>query len=425
MSLTENLAQSLRGSLASGDFWIALAAAWLGGLLTAFTPCVYPLIPITIRYFGGMQKSGRGRTLARAFVYVGGMILLYATLGTLFASFHAVFGSFLSSPLVVGAIALFCAAMGASILGLFTLQLPVGLNTRLSQLGGQSLGGAFVMGLVSGIIAAPCTGPVLAVILTLIATSGAVSVGFALMTAFGLGLGLPFLVLALSSGMLTRLPQSGTWMELVKAMLATAMFVVAIYFLQVAWPDLRGFLQGVQDQSFLAMILVLTGVFVGGFYLHMLERAFAAPFKALAIVLMTSGLTLALLGGDLPPPSQRDDAAAGIAWETGHEAGLARARAQHKPVMIDFTAEWCQACKELERETYVDARVRAEVTRFVAIKLDATELDDAMNALFQRYAVLGLPTVVFIDSSGNVLREPRVTGFVPAERFFELLAQVH
>lgn len=420
--MAERLASVLSGALAHDELWFALLAAAIGGVLTALTPCVYPLIPITIRYFGGMKRS-RGGLVSAALLYVLGMTLLYAFLGTAFASLHWVFGSFLASPYVVGTIALFCVAMGLSMLGVFTLQLPSELNTRLSQVGGQTLGGAFAMGLVSGLIAAPCTGPVLAVILTLIATSGALVWGFWLMVAFGLGLGLPFLLLAVSSGHLQRLPAGGVWMETVKLVLATGMFVVALYFGMLACPPLENALRAAPYAPWLGGGLACFGALGGVLMLtsrRMTEQVF---LKAASVLCLTVGLGLAVFGSsetqqvpqDVPP----------IAWELGHDAALERARKDHQPVMVDFTADWCQACKELERDTYVDVGVRREAQRFVAIKLDATELDDAMKALFDRYAVLGLPTVVFIDGAGNILPKPRVTGFVGPQRFYDLMTAVH
>jgi thioredoxin:protein disulfide reductase len=414
--LTERLAVSLQGSLGSGDLTLALGAAWLGGLLTALTPCVYPLIPITIRYFGASRATSKRRAVVLAGVYVLGMTLLYAVLGTAFASLNVVFGSFLSSPYVSAAIGMFCFAMGASMLGAFTVALPASLNTRLSRLGGQSAGGAFVMGLVSGVIAAPCTGPVLAVILALVARSGGAPLGFLLMSAFGLGLGLPFMLIAVFSGALQQLPQSGVWMEVVKACLAAAMFVVGLYFLRFALPPLRDWLDTVPEAGFAGLVLLLGGAFAAGVYLHLFGSTdVAAWFKGGSVALLTLGASFAVLSDNTPET---------IEWQTSHERGLAVARELRRPVMIDFTADWCQACKELDRETYVDPRVRAEAERFVTLKIDATTIDDPMQALFERYAIMGLPTVIFIDSAGTVLDDPRVTGFVEAERFTQLMEKV-
>jgi thioredoxin:protein disulfide reductase len=418
----DRLATALSGSIAGGRDWPAFLAAWLGGLLTAFTPCVYPLIPITVRYFGGMRKTGRRRVVELALVYVLGMVLLYAVLGTVFASFKLVFGSYLSSPYLGGGVAVLCIAMGLSILGTFTLQLPTSLNTWLSQLGGKSLGGALLMGLVSGLIAAPCTGPVLAVILAVIATSGAVFYGFWLMTFFALGLGAPFLLLAVSAGGLQKVPTAGPWMELIKISLAAAMFVVAIYYLHVLLPGFSRFVFEIPFGGLGGLVLIVAGLGAAALFMNVQGRPVEKVLKAGTVLLLTTGVTIAMLGGQV---TTTDPGVPGIAWLSSHDNALARARDGKRPMIIDFTAEWCLACKELERDTYTDERVRAEATRFVSVKLDATDLSPEMETLFARYGVLGLPAVIFVNSSGQVLDSPRVTGFVPADRFLPLMRQVH
>jgi thiol:disulfide interchange protein DsbD len=420
-SWEQELASSLAGSIEGGSLWFALLAAWIGGVLTSFTPCVYPLIPITVRYFGAMRDTSRGRVVRLAAVYVGGMVVLYASIGTAFAATGTLFGSFLANPWVVGSLAVVCAAMGVSMLGLFSLQLPSGWSTRLSQVGGQSAGGAFGMGLVSGLIAAPCTGPVLLVILTLIAKTGAIFFGFWLMVAFGLGLGVPFLLLAVFSGSLQRLPSGGTWMELVKTVLATAMFVVAVYFIQLAWPGLRDIVHELPISGRGGWVLAAVGLALGILYLRSEPGLLRKVTHVATLVTLTVGLSVAWLGSETQTPAP---GVAPIVWISRHDDGMAVARSAKKPVMIDFTADWCAACKELDRKTFVDAKVRAEATRFVAMKLDATEVDAEMEQLWLRYGVLGLPAVVFIDSTGTILEQPRVTGFVPPAQFVEVMSQV-
>ncbi|MEK7705468.1 MAG: thioredoxin family protein, partial [Myxococcota bacterium] len=305
--------------------------------------------------------------------------------------------------------------------GLFSMQLPSGLNTRLSQVGGHTAFGALGMGVVSGLIAAPCTGPVLAVILTIIAASGAVSVGLVLMLAFSFGLGLPFLVLAISSSALQRVPSGGPWMELVKFVLATAMFVVAFYFVQLGWPGLGTALRAITYATWLGVVLVFAALMLIAWYLALLARGAGRLLKPVSVALLTLGTVLVLLGGPASPAAAD---APGIDWVVSHDQGLAKARARQAPILVDFTADWGLACKELDRHTYTDARVRAEAKRFVAIKIDATETNDEIDRLFALYDIRGLPAVIFIDAQGNVLEDPRVSGFVPADRFLSLMHKV-
>lgn len=416
----QDIASTLSNSLAGGQWHLALGASFLGGLLTALTPCVYPLIPITVRYFGGLQAD-RGQVVRLALIYIAGMGLLYTVLGTAFASLNLVFGSFLASPAVLAGIAVFCFAMGASMLGAFTVQLPASLSTRLATVGGNTAAGAFGMGLVSGLVAAPCTGPVLAVILAVIASSGDVATGALFMVAFSAGLGVPFLVLALASGQLQRLPKSGPWMEMVKGILATAMFVVALYFAELAFPALGGWFAWGDLRWLSITAVVIAGGVLGVLALRLEGSISGHVLKTLATVALTIGISAWAIGQDVKPAVAGES---GIAWVRDHDAGFARARAESKPVMVDFTADWCVACKELDAKVFSTAPVQEEAKRFVTLKLDATAPDDAMEAILERYQVMGLPAVLFFDANGTLLDNPRVTGFMPAEKFVELMARV-
>lgn len=412
MSLGERVATLLNELLSGDKAWLAFGVAWIGGILTAFTPCVYPLYPITIRYFASGEQASDRKVLSYALTYVAGMTLLYAVLGTTFSALGIVFGRALGSVWVTGAIAVVALAMAVSMLGGFTLQLPTGLSTKLGMLGNRSYPGAFVMGLVSGLIAAPCTGPVLTVILALIARTGRVGQGFGMMVAFGFGVGAPLIVIAALSHRLSRLPKSGPWMSGVKVVIASGMVLVAAYFFGIAWPAFAHALETIP--AWLAWVFALAGI--GATVAIVKARAHEGLAQAAATLGFGGALIIAALGSAHEPQS--------IAWLNTHEAGIARAKADGKAVMIDFTAEWCTGCKELDAQTFVDPRVAAEAARFVALKLDATEPDDAMNALFARYNVYGLPTVVFIKPDGTVLDNPRVTGFTPPDRFVTLMREV-
>ncbi len=406
---------ALLGDLLSGErSSLAIAVAWVGGVLTAFTPCVYPLYPITVRYFAGgkPEQSATGKVVSYAAVYVLGMTVLYAALGTSFAALGVVFGRALGSPWVTGTMALVSFAMAISLLGAFNIQLPSSVSSRLGHLGSRTYRGALAMGLVSGLIAAPCTGPVLAVILTLIAKNGAIGFGFALMVAFGFGVGTPLLVIAASAHHLSRLPKSGPWMTAIKAALASAMVLVAAYFAALASKQVGAALAMVP--AWVGQVAGVAGLVL--FVLLVMRKIPESVGQLGAVAGLSVGLIAAALGGA--------HAATTIAWTNSHADAITRARADGKAVMIDFTAEWCTGCKELDAHTFPDPRVAAEAERFVAAKLDATEPDAAMNDLFARYGVMGLPTVIFIDSNGKVLETPRVTGFTPPERFLALMRQV-
>lgn len=420
----QDIAVSLKDSIAGGRWYFAFLASFLGGVLTSLTPCVYPLIPITVQYFGGMGRDVSRRKMVRlALIYIAGMSLLYTVLGTLFASLNLVFGSFLTHPGVVFGLSVMCIVMGTSMLGLFSLQLPTSVTTRLSLIGGKTAPGAFAMGLVSGLVAAPCTGPVLAVILAVIASSAQVVSGVLFMLAFSGGLGLPFLVLALASGQLQRLPRSGPWMELVKGVLAAAMFVVAIYFSQLAFPSLRSLFDwGGQRTAMGVVLIILSIVFV-----LLAVRADGARtgnvLKGTATVALAAGIATWAMGHPMDS-ALADQAGVGINWHRGYETGWQVARERKAPVFIDFTADWCAACKELDRAVFSSPGVQKEAERFVAIRLDVTRPAQADEELMARFRVMGLPAVLFFDSQGQLLDNPRIAGFIPPEKFLEMMIRV-
>lgn len=398
-----NFAAQTQAALAQGNTGLAIGLAAVGGFLTALSPCVYPLIPITISVFGGNTEGARGKNFSLALSYTLGMVLLYAVLGTTFASAGKVFGTLLANHWVVLAFALFCAAMAASMLGAFEISLPSGLQTKLSLLGGRGYKGAFLMGLASGLVAAPCTGPVLSVLLTFIAQSGSRSFGFVLMLGFSLGLGVPFLVLATFSGLLRSIPRSGGWMDVVKGVLAAAMIGLTLYYLQFI-------------AKLPALPLMLgAALAVVGFFLVLASTRAGVAVRAVGALAAGFGLFLVL--------GVRTVEATPLRWETDVAAAMSRAKSEHKPVIIDFFATWCAACVELDKETYSQAEVQRALADTVTIKVDGTDETDAVTALYKQYDVKGLPTVVFITADGRVLSTPRITGFTPPAEFLTLLSQ--
>lgn len=396
----------LAGLLGKGSI-LAYAVAFAGGVLTSLTPCVYPLIPITVSIFGARKASGRGEAVALSLLYVLGIAVMYSALG-LFASLSgAAFGSVMQSPIAVGIVALVLAAMAASMFGLFDLSLPSSLQARLNKVGGAGRTGAFAMGLVSGIVAAPCTGPVLAAALTYVASQGSVTLGVSIMFAYALGLGLLFFLIGAFS---LSLPKSGRWMEAVKAIFGVALLSAALVFVSGAFPALRPLFSAARTAAFVAAGLAAVGVLAGA-----LKGSFhEGPYLERAL----KGLGIALLVGSIVysagSASARERArSASLAWIHAYDAAVVKARTEGRPMIIDFWADWCTACKELDRNVWSDPQVQAEASRYVALKLDGTKDSDAFDALVDRFGVVGLPTVVLLDSHGREAPD-RVLGAVDA-----------
>ncbi|HET7753646.1 MAG TPA: cytochrome c biogenesis protein CcdA [Anaeromyxobacteraceae bacterium] len=402
--------------LAEGSL-VAFLIAFGGGVLTSLTPCVYPLIPITVSVFGARSARSRREAMLLSGLYVLGIAAMYSALGVGAAVTGKAFGSVMQNPWVIGFVALIFAAMAASMFGAFDLQLPASLQTRLSAVGGAGRAGAFGMGLVAGIIAAPCTGPVLAAALAFVATKGSVAFGFGIMFAYALGIGLLFFAIGAFS---VSLPKSGPWMETVKSAFGVALLAAAGIFLSRALPGVRDVFSAAHGAAWIAAAVAATGVLVGA-----LHASFGGPvrerlLKGAGVALTVVGVVYAIGAGDA-----RSAAASPKVWEHDEAAALARARAEGKPVVIDFWADWCAACKELDRDAWADPAVQDAASRFVMLKIDATEESPEVEAIWEKYGIVGMPTVLFIDSSGRELpADTRVQSAIPGREMLKRLESV-
>lgn len=428
-SFGDQLKQKLSDALASGNLWLSAFLVLLAGFGVTLTPCVYPLIPITLSIFGARSADSRWQGFTLSATYVGGMVLLYSGLGIGFALAGKVMGGAMQNPVVTTGVALFCLAMASSMFGAFELALPPSLQTKLSQAGGTGYRGAFIMGLVAGLIAAPCTGPVLTLILTLIARNGEVWRGGVLMVVFSLGVGIPFLILGTFSSALSRLPKSGPWTEAVKSIFGILMIVAGLYFLTLTGGTLASALEGLRNVGVsLGSGLIVVGAAIGALHLSFkytstrekIRKGIGLAFAGLGAASILSWAVSAPVGEALTWQKVAEEPTAVEKFD----AYLAQAQQDQKPVMIDFFADWCAACKELDKFTYTDEDIQIEAQRFAAIKIDATEDTAALAALQKRFGVIGLPTVVFLNSQGQTCTSPRVTGFIEPEPYLQLMRAV-
>jgi thiol:disulfide interchange protein DsbD len=405
------------GALLAEGSVLAFAVAFAGGVATSLTPCVYPLIPITVSIFGARKAASRGEAAALSGLYVLGIAAMYSSLGVAAALTGKAFGSVMQNPAVIGFVALVLAAMSASMFGAFELRLPASWQSRLSGVGGAGRAGAFGMGLVSGIIAAPCTGPVLAAALTFVAATGSAPFGFSIMFVYALGMGLLFFLIGAFS---ISLPKSGPWMDTVKSVFGVALLAAALVFLKGAFPQTRALFSASEGAALAAAGVAAIGVLIGA-----LQGSFDAPFaraaaKALGVALLVGAIVYALGAADA---RERRRGAERFAWAHDEPAALSLAKAEGRPVILDFWAEWCVACKELDRFAWADPRVREEASRFVAVKVDGTEDTPDFQELTAKYGIVGLPTVVFIDARGREI-PLRVTSAVSGDEMLETLRAV-
>ncbi len=384
------------------------------GFLTALTPCVYPMIPITVSIFGARAGVPRGRALALATAYVLGIAGMFGTLGTTFGLVGRAFGTFLANPWVIVPLALFFVAMGLSMFGAFEVALPSELQARLSRIGGRGLLGAFLMGLVAGIIAAPCTGPPLASLLAYVATTRNAGWGFVLLATYGVGVGLPFWLLA---GFSMSLPRPGAWMEWVKSVFGIALFAAALYYLKNVVPALARFGSGKATFALEMAALVVAGILLGAvnasFHGGTAERA----RKALAVALTTLGL-FGVTNYLLAPKGNIE-----LAWMTDEPAAVAAAHAAGRPLLIDFAASWCIPCHEFDVRVFSRPEVAESMGRFTLLRVDLSREDQnpALGELRAKYGVDTLPAIRIVSSEGAVLA--KTDQYLPPERFLELLAQ--
>jgi Thiol:disulfide interchange protein len=283
------------------------------------------------------------------------------------------------------------------------------------------------MGLVAGIIAAPCTGPTLGAILTYVAAAGNQLSGILMLFCFSLGLGLPFLLLGTFSSLMISRPKPGPWMESIKSLLGIVMFVMALYYLRGAAPFINGFFGSTPLYYAIMAICVLGGAGIGG--VHLSFHGASLPGiarKSIGTILIIGG-SFGIIGSVLFGPATNQTGMAhtsGTQWVSDIEKGLSMARDVKKPVIIDFYADWCLACKELDKATFSDPVIRKELGRFVCVRQDLTIETEATKRTAREYSLRGIPVLEFYDSLGNRLIEKRIVGFVPSDRLLDQLQKI-
>jgi thiol:disulfide interchange protein DsbD len=316
-------------------------------------------------------------------------------LGTVFAMLGKAFGTYLASPWVVIPLALFFLAMAASMFGAFELALPSALQQRFARVGGRGAGGVFVMGLVGGLIAAPCTGPPLAAILAFVASTRDAVAGFFLLATYAVGIGVPFWAIA---GFSMQLPRSGPWMDGVKSVFGVALVVAALYYLKNVAPPLAQ-LTG-HSAAFLALAAggVALGLAVGAIHLSFHDSIAIGVRKGIGVALVSLGL-FALTNYLLTPKVE-------LAWLHGESEALRQARAQNRPVVIDFMADWCLPCKEMDVQVFANPAVGDELRDFTLLRVDLTREDEdaSLVAVKAKYGVNTLPAIRIVSPGGQIVQ---------------------
>ena len=387
-----------------------LLGIFAGGMALNLTPCVYPLIPITVSYFGGRSGQGKGRLIGHGLFYIGGLSLTNSLLGVVAALTGGLMGALLQNPVVLGLVAIILTFFATSLFGFWELRLPHGL-TQIASKSYAGYFGSFFMGLTLGVVAAPCIGPFVLGLLTWVASMGSPWLGFVIFFTLSLGLGLPLFFLALFSGQLDKLPRSGEWMEWVRKLMGWVLMLMAAYFIQPILPKTAG------------IFLLAATALAGGLHLGWIDRTQADSrlFSLLKTSFGLAGLILATLlisSWVMQGP--------GVTWQSYSDQLLVESRKLKRPVIIDFYASWCTPCRKLDEITFHDPEIVKQTKQGVAmIKVDLTRKGNQTNErLVREYRIKGVPTVVFIDRNGNERRDLRLFDFVPADQFLTRMTQL-
>jgi thiol:disulfide interchange protein DsbD len=389
-----------------GSF-LAFFTIFLIGLALNLTPCVYPMLSVTVSLFGSQSETTVMRIFFKAGIYVLGIATMYSILGVTAALGGGLFGSWLQSPFVLAGIAALLFALALSSFGLYQIQIPYWLTSRIGGTSGSGFITLYISGLVVGIFAAPCVGPPVIALLTFVAAKGSIAFGFWAFFTLALGLGFPYLILGTFSGLLKKIPRSGSWLVWIEHIFGVILIGAALFYL---------FLAVAPKEVLYVIPLVLV---VGGIYLGFIDNS-GKDKSILKKIQWIFGI-VAIIIGILYANSMRDK---GMTWENYSETDLVEAKEDGMPVLLDFYADWCIPCIELDRNTWTDAEVIKATNDIKRLKVDLTYFDSQESeTLRKKFNISGVPTVVFIRMDGTEANDSRIVGFVPPKEFLVKLKQ--
>ncbi|ACA88414.1 protein-disulfide reductase DsbD [Shewanella woodyi] len=414
--------QDSLSQMLSGDSLLWTLVIFFGlGIGLALTPCVFPMYPILSGIIVGQgKKLSTAKAFSLSMVYVQGMAITYSLLGLVVASAGMKYQAALQHPAVLIVLAILFFVLSLSMFGLYELKLPSSWQEKMNSFSNNQKGGnvigVFLMGIISGLVASPCTTAPLSGALVYVAQTGDLLQGFLALYVLSMGMGLPLLIIGTSGGKL--LPRAGSWMDIIKTIFGFLLIAVSVVMIGRIWPGL------ISD-----ILWSIWGVALIGYLMHQNKLTEFNWKQSTRSVLLTLGLLASFSYGFQAVMSELGLQNHSQGEQTqlhGHkpiksiadlEAEVSAAAAQGKPVMLDLYADWCVACKEFEAITFKDPEVQKRLSQIVFLQADVTKNDMTDIELLEHYDVLGLPTLLMFDSSGELSDELRVTGFMKPEAF--------
>ncbi|MBB1277206.1 protein-disulfide reductase DsbD [Pseudoalteromonas sp. SR43-3] len=408
--------------LASQGLITNLLIFFVVGVGLAFTPCVFPMFPILSSLIAGQQNLSTKKAFALSFVYIQGMAVTYAALGLVVAALGGQVQGYLQHPFVLVSFSLLFVLLAMSMFGWYEIKLPSSMMSKLTQVSNNQKGGnyvgVFLMGVLSGLIASPCTTAPLSAALLFVAQSGDYLVGGLTLYVLSLGMGLPLLLLGTSGGKL--LPKAGGWMEQVKTLFGFVMLVVPLILLErLVNADIILLMAGV--------LALATALYLHHWQSSQTQSKLKTALWFAATLLVMTGFTLTknyFWPVQAVQVSSQSNEFKKVADLAELKEAVAQASNEGRMVMVDLYADWCVACKEFEHYTFPDAKVQSEFSHYQLIQVDLTNSDNKTIELMEEYTVFGLPSILFFNTQGKELTTQRVTGFLNAEDFAKHLATV-
>ena len=425
--------------LKSGSVWLSIVTLFGIGLLLAFTPCVFPMIPILSSIIIGQgEKVSTARSFSLSLAYVLGMATINTAAGVGAALTGESLAVLLQTPWILASFAGVFVALSLAMFGFYELQMPGFIQNRLTSVSNNqksgSISGAAIMGLLSAVIVGPCVAAPMFGVLLFISQTGDPYFGGLALFSLSLGMGAPLIAIGTSAGKL--LPRAGAWMDIVKSFFGVTLLAIAIWMLERVIPAAAG-------MTLWALLLIISAIYMGA--TNPLEHGMSGwnkLWKGVGIFLLAYGLLIlvgvAAGGKDVLQPlknvafassGQSSQQSAHLQFKQikgldGLEKALAEAKAQGKPVMLDFYADWCVSCKEMETLTFANADVQKKLAGFVLLQADVTPNDEQDQALYKHFKIIGPPAIVFYDTNSNERRNLRVVGYMPAAEFTAVIGRV-